>query len=86
MENVKKKHVSGEIIFTCNQKGWVLEELMGKWLRDFWDRRLVALLKKREMLVLDALVGSLTCDLNIHLVVIPGGMISQLRALDMEGI
>lgn len=34
-------------------------ELMVKWLRDVWDRRPGALLKKRRMLVTDAFKGHL---------------------------
>jgi hypothetical protein len=34
-------------------------ELMVKWLREVWDRRSGALLKKRGMLVIDAFKGHL---------------------------
>jgi hypothetical protein len=63
----------------------MMEELMVEWLRE------VTLLKKREMLTLDAFKDQLTEKvkdgapylLNTDLVVIPGGMTSQLQVLDM---
>jgi hypothetical protein len=65
------------------------EELMVEWLKEVWRRRPGALLKKRGMLILDAFMGHLTENvktvasnlLNTDLVIIPGGMTSQLRVL-----
>jgi hypothetical protein len=70
----------------------MMEELMVKWLREVWHSRLGALLKKRRMLVLNVLKGHLAEKvrtvaynlLNTYLAIIPGGMTSQLQALDME--
>jgi hypothetical protein len=39
--------------------GWMTEELMGKRVREFWDRISGALLKKRGILFLDASKGHL---------------------------
>jgi hypothetical protein len=39
------------IIFTSNEKKW-MAELMVTWLREVWDRRPRALLKKTGMMVL----------------------------------
>jgi hypothetical protein len=49
------------------------EELMGEWLREFWESISSVLLKKRGMLISDTFtghlteeMGTLTCDLNTH--------------------
>jgi hypothetical protein len=86
----KEKLPTG-IIFKCNEKGWITEELMVKWLKEVWHRRPGSLLKKRGMLVLDAFKGHLTEKvktvasnlLNTDLVIIPGDMTSQLQVLDV---
>jgi hypothetical protein len=70
----------------------MMEELMVEWLKELWHRRPDALLKKRGMLVLDAFKGHLTDKvktvasnlLNMDLVIIPGGMTSQLHVLDVS--
>jgi hypothetical protein len=67
------------------------EELMVEWLKDVWHTIPGALLKKRGMLVWDAFKGHLTEKvksvasnlLNTDLVIIPGGMTSQLQVLDV---
>jgi hypothetical protein len=69
----------------------MMEELMVKRLKEVWHRRPGALLKKRGMLVLDAFKGHLTEKvktvasnlLNTDLVIILGGMTSQLHVLDV---
>jgi hypothetical protein len=84
-ENCYIPEDSAAIIFKCNEKDWMMEELMVEWLRE------VTLLKKREMLTLDAFKDQLTEKvkagapnlLNTDLVVIPEGMTSQLQVLDM---
>lgn len=43
-----------------NDKGWMVEQLTIELPREIWDRRPVAVLKKRWMLVLDAFRGCLT--------------------------
>jgi hypothetical protein len=60
-------------------------ELMGDWLQVVWNRR-PGVLRKRGMLVLDAFKGHLTPEvksvihaMNTALLVIPGGLSSQLR-------
>jgi hypothetical protein len=91
-KNLPKEKLPTGIIFKCNEKGWMTEELMVKWLKEVWHRRAGALIKKRGMLVLDAFKGHLTENvktvaasnlLNIDLVIIPGGMTSQLQVLDV---
>jgi hypothetical protein len=49
------------------------EEIMGTWLREFWERISGVLLKKRGVMILDTFkghlteeVGTLTCDPNTH--------------------
>jgi hypothetical protein len=92
---LKRKNLPNEklptgIMFKCNEKGWMMEELMVEWLTKVWHRRPGALLKKRGMLVLDAFKGHITKTvktvasnlLNMDLVIMPGGMISQLQVLD----
>jgi hypothetical protein len=90
-KNLPKEEVLTEIIFKCNEKGWMTEEFMVEWLREVWQRRPGAFLKKRGMLVSDAFKGHLTEKvktvasslLNIDLLIIPGGMTSQLQVLDL---
>jgi hypothetical protein len=65
---------------------------MFEWLREVWHRRPEALLKKRGMMVLDAFRGHLTEKVktvaynllvNMDLVIIPGGITSQLQVFDV---
>jgi hypothetical protein len=85
-KNLSKEKLSAGIIFKCNEKGRMAEELMVIWLKEVWHRRPGALLKKRGMLVLDAFKCHLTEKvktvasnlLNTDLVITPGGMTSQL--------
>jgi hypothetical protein len=67
-------------------------DLMKDWLLVVWNRRPRALLRKGGMLVLDAFKGRLSPEIkatitdgsiNTDLVVIPGGMTSQLQVLDV---
>lgn len=74
----------------CQEKGWMTEELVLDWVKSVWCRRPGALLARRSMLVLDAFRGHLTegvkkklMDNRTELVVIPGGMTSQLQPLDV---
>jgi hypothetical protein len=90
-KNLPKEKLPTGIIFKCNKKGWMMEELMVKWLKEVWHRRLGALLKKRGMLVLDAFKGHLTQKvktaasnlLNTDLMIIPVAMTSQLQGPDV---
>jgi hypothetical protein len=90
-KNLPKEKLPTGIIFKCNEKGWMIEELMVEWLKEVWLRRPGALLKKRGKLVLDAFKGNLTEKvktvasnlLNMDLVIIPGFMTSQLQVLDV---
>jgi hypothetical protein len=67
------------------------EELTFEWLREVWHRRPGALIQERGMLGLDAFRSHLTQKvntvasnlLNTDLVIIPGGMTSQLQVLDV---
>lgn len=65
------------------------EELVLDWVKSVWCRRPGALLARRSMLVLDAFRGHLTegvkklIDNRTELVVIPGGLTSQLQPLDV---
>jgi hypothetical protein len=90
-KNLPKEKLPTGIIFKCNDKGWMTEELMVKWLKEAWHRRPGALLKKTGMLVLDAFKGHVTEKvktvpsnlLNKDLVIIPGGITSQLQVFDV---
>jgi hypothetical protein len=44
VKNLEEKNVLSGYIFKYNEKRWLVEELMVKWLREVWDRRLGALL------------------------------------------
>jgi hypothetical protein len=72
------------------EKGWMTNELMMDWIKVVWKRRPGTLLNKRGMLVLDSFKGHLTQQVleemrkvNTDLVVLPGGMTSQLQVLDV---
>lgn len=74
----------------CNDKGWMDSTMMTEWIRVVWGRRPGALLNTPVMIVLDAFRGHLTDEVkealakaNTDLVVIPGGMTSQLQPLDV---
>lgn len=74
----------------CNDKGWMDSAMMIEWLRVVWGKRPGAHLKIPAMLVLDAFKGHLTGEVkdalaraSTDLVVIPGGMTSQLQPLDV---
>lgn len=77
-------------IIRCNDKGWMTAELFDEWIRLVWLRRPGALLSPRSMLVVDSFRGH-TCDTSkallannkCDMVVIPGGMTSQLQPLDV---
>jgi hypothetical protein len=75
----------------CGYKDWLVFMSI-KWLRRLWHRRPGTLLKKIGMLVLGAFKSRLeekvkktiASDLpNTDLLIIPGGMTSQLQTLDV---
>ena len=79
------------VIIRVQEKGWMNNELMLDWLKCVWFRRPGAMLNMKSMLVLDAFRGHLTEDVKsslkrnkVDLVVIPGGMTSQLQPLDVS--
>lgn len=90
-KTLPKENLPQGVIFRCNEKGWMTNELMIDWLKSVWNRRPGALLKRRGMLVLDAFRGHTTDEvktllrdeMSTDLVVIPGGMTSQLQVLDV---
>lgn len=74
----------------CQDNGWMSEDLVQDRLKVVWHKRPGALLRRRAMLVLDAFRGHTTVDvkrqiqnLKTDLVIIPGGMTSQLQVLDV---
>ncbi|KAM7295706.1 pogo transposable element with KRAB domain [Ixodes scapularis] len=74
----------------CNEKGWINSAMMREWIRVMWDNRPGAAFKIPSMLVLNAFRGHLTDEVKntireakSDLVVIPGGMTSQLQPLDV---
>jgi hypothetical protein len=80
------------IIVRCQPKGQMTNELMKDWLSVVWNGRPGVLLSNWRMLVLDAFKGHLTPEakatitgssMNTDVVVIPGGMTSQLQVLDV---
>ena len=89
-KTLPKEKLPAGLIFRCQEKGWMTNDLMLDWVKVVWSRRSGALLKKRGMLVLDSFKGHLTQEVkeevkkaNTDLVVIPGGMSSQLQVLDV---
>lgn len=78
------------VVVRCQDKGWMDESLVLDWIKSVWCRRPGALLGLPSMLVLDAFrchladsVKRLLRDSRTELVVIPGGMTSQLQPLDV---
>uniref|UniRef100_A0A8C9ZJZ3 Pogo transposable element derived with KRAB domain n=1 Tax=Sander lucioperca TaxID=283035 RepID=A0A8C9ZJZ3_SANLU len=85
-----KEMMPAGIILRSQEKGWMDTDLVVDWLKVVWGRRRGALHKKRNMLVLDASRGHLMepvktqlRKMNGDLVIIPGGMTSQLQVLDV---
>jgi hypothetical protein len=78
------------VIVRAHKNAWMTAELMQDWLGSVWERRPGGLLNRNSMLVMDAFRGHLTEEIktrlknkNCDLVVIPGGMTSQLQPLDV---
>lgn len=89
-KTLPKEKLPKGLIVRCQEKGWMTNELVMDWVKVVWNRRPGALLRQRGMLVLDAFRGHLTPqvkkvleDGHTDLVVIPGGMTSQLQVLDV---
>lgn len=89
-KTMPKENLPRGVIFRCQEKGWMDQALVLDWLKVVWNNRPGALLRKRGMLVLDAFRGHLTEpvkaqleNFNTDLVIIPGGMTSQLQVLDV---
>jgi hypothetical protein len=87
-KTMPKEKLPVGLVFRCQEKGWMTNELMTDWVKVVWKRRRGTLLDKRGMLVLDSFKGHLTQQVeeemrkaNTDLVVIPGGMTSQLQVL-----
>jgi hypothetical protein len=83
-KTMSKEKLPAGLVFRYQEKGWMASELMMDWKRSPGT-----LLNKRGMLVLDSFKGYLTQQVenemrkaNTDLVVIPGGMTSQLQVLD----
>ena len=90
-KTMPKETLPPGIIFRVQEKGWMNEDLVVDWLKVVWGNRPGALTKKRGMLVLEAFRGHLTAKvkrlvatLHTDLVIIPGGMTSQLQVLDVS--
>ncbi|KAM9241808.1 pogo transposable element with KRAB domain [Dugong dugon] len=74
----------------CHRYGWMTEDLMQDWLEVVWRRRTGAVPKQRGMLILNGFRGHATdsvksCmeNMNTDMVIIPGGLTSQLQVLDV---
>lgn len=79
------------VIIRANEKGWMTTDLVADWIDHVWRKRPGASLGLRAMLVLDAFRCHLDERIkdklhacNTDLVVIPGGMTSQLQPLDVS--
>ncbi|KAM7314164.1 hypothetical protein ISCGN_003949 [Ixodes scapularis] len=89
-KTLPKERFPHNVIVRTNEKGFFNDDLVLEWLRLVWDRRPGALLGLPNMLVLDSFRGHLTAKIKeklrssgTDLVVIPGGMTSQLQPLDV---
>lgn len=85
----KDKFPSGVIVYV-QEKGWVDENVLLKWLNDVWFKRPGALLNAKSVMVWDMfrahLVDSVKRKLKerkTYQVVIPGGCTSVLQPLDV---
>ncbi|PNJ17814.1 pogo transposable element with KRAB domain isoform X1 [Pongo pygmaeus] len=74
----------------CHRYGWMTEDLMQDWLEVVWRRRTGAVPKQRGMLILNGFRGHATDSvknsmesMNTDMVIIPGGLTSQLQVLDV---
>ena len=89
-KTMPKETMPAGIIVRAQEKGWMDTDLVVDWLKVVWGRRRGALHKKRNMLVLDAFrrhstepVKTQLRKMNGDLVIVPGGMTSQLQVLDV---
>jgi len=85
----KDKLPSG-VNVAVQEKRWVDKNLLQQWLKNVWDRRPGALLKKKSMLVWDMFKAYLVDSMKKQLkkkkttqAVIPGGCTSLLQLLDL---
>lgn len=74
----------------CHRYGWMTEDLMQDWLEVVWRRRTGAVPKQRGMLILNGFRGHATDSvkssmesMDTDMVIIPGGLTSQLQVLDV---
>lgn len=74
----------------CHRYGWMTEDLMQDWLEVVWRRRTGAAPKQRGMLILNGFRGHATDSvkssmesMDTDMVIIPGGLTSQLQVLDV---
>lgn len=74
----------------CYRYGWMIEDLMQDWLEVVWRRRIGVVFKQRGMLILNGFRGyvidfvkSFMESMNIDMVIILGGLISQFQVLDV---
>ena len=87
----KKEKFSNDDIVRVQEKGWMTTDLMIDWINLVWSRWPDFSRQSSSMLVLDAFKGHLTNPVKTllkavksDLVVIPGGMTSQLQPLDVS--
>ena len=86
----KLEAFSEDVIVRDQEKGWMTEELMLKWLKIVWSLMPEAFLNQPSMLVVDAFKGHVTdsvqdqlCKMKAELV-IPGGMTSVFQPMDVS--
>lgn len=89
-KTLPKDNFPKNVLVRCQEKGWMDEALVLDWVKSVWCRRPGALLSFPSILVLDAFrchlaesVKKLLRESGTKLVVIPGGMTSQLQPLDV---
>jgi hypothetical protein len=91
-KNMPKEQLPRGIIVRCQPVGWMTSDLMKDWSLVVVGNRRPGTLLRKEMLILDAFKGHLTPEvkatitggsINTDLVVIPSGMTSQLKVLDV---
>ncbi len=90
-KTMPKEKITQKVYVSVNQKGWMNEEEMGKWLENCWARRPGAIFSPKSLLVMDSMRAHLKDSVkdrckrvNTSLAIIPGGLTKKLQPLDLS--
>lgn len=89
-KTMPKEKLPSDIVVFCQEKGWVDENVLIRWLDEVWFKRPGALLNKKSLMVWDMFCAHLVNSVKNKLkenctyqAVIPGGCTSVLQPLDV---